>query len=319
MTTAEAHHTCAGHDGFRHEAFFYEDSDAFMAGVVPFIRDAVVAGEPVLVVLQAARIDALREALNGDADHVLFADMIEVGTNPARIIPAWQRFLDDHAAPGRRVRGVGEPIWAARSDAELAECQRHEALLNVAFGDPAFWLMCPYDTGSLPPEVIAEARRNHPILSDGTSSGVSTGFAGAEALAGPFDTPLPAPPAGAVRLAVDQAALREIRSLVAGYAGDAGMGADAATDLVLTVNELATNSVRHGRGKGTLLIWRDEGAVVCEVRDRGRIDDPLVGRVEPSSATEGGRGVWMANQLCELVQIRSFSDHTAVRVHKRLD
>ena len=139
---------------YRHEALFYDGADDFMEGVVPFIDDAVQAEEPILVVLSAAKIDRLREALGAAAEPVLFADMAEVGANPARIIPAWQEFLSGHGEPGRRMRGIGEPIWADRSPAELVECERHEALLNVAFADPSFWLLCPYDTGALAPEVI---------------------------------------------------------------------------------------------------------------------------------------------------------------------
>jgi anti-sigma regulatory factor (Ser/Thr protein kinase) len=318
MATAEAQHACDGRDGYRHEAFFYDGASDFMGGIVPFVRDAIAAEEPTLVVLAGPKIEALREALGGDAEQVLFADMAEVGANPARIIPAWQRFLDDHAADGRRTRGIGEPIWAGRTAAELVECERHEALLNIAFSEPSFWLLCPYDTGALPPEVIDEARRNHPYVSGRTTAGVSAAFPGAEAFADAFGRPLPEPPADAVRVLGTGAGFREIRHFVTRYAAQAGMAEDRAGDLALTVHELVANSVRHGGGDGTLLVWREADAVVCEVRDRGRFDDPLVGRVEPSSGTEGGRGLWMANQLCELVQIRSFSDGATVRVHKRI-
>lgn len=168
-------HAHTSHDaGYRHEALFYADADEFMAGTLQFLRDAVAADEPTLVVLAAPKIQALGEALNGEADQVSFADMAEVGTNPARIIPAWQQFLVEHGGKSRRLRGIGEPIWAERSAAELAECQRHEALLNVCFDDPDFWLLCPYDTTALDPEVIEEARRNHPFLSGRGVPEVST-------------------------------------------------------------------------------------------------------------------------------------------------
>ena len=77
------------------------------------------------------------------------------GSNPARIIPAWQDFLAAHAER-RSARCAGSASRSGRAGAptELAECQRHEALLNVAFADPAFWLLCPYDTAAL-----GEARR----------------------------------------------------------------------------------------------------------------------------------------------------------------
>ena len=120
---------------FRHEALLYDGEVGFLTGTLPFIRAGVAAGEPVLVVVSAARIGLLRSALGGNADRVAFADMADVGANPARII---------------RARGIGEPIWAGRSPAELVECQRHETLLNLAFaGVPAFWLLCPYDCEAL--------------------------------------------------------------------------------------------------------------------------------------------------------------------------
>jgi hypothetical protein len=78
------------------------------------------------VVVSAAKIGLLRSALGCDADRVAFADMADVGANPARIIPAWRDFVAGNDLDRRRARGIGEPIWAGRSPAELVECQRHE-------------------------------------------------------------------------------------------------------------------------------------------------------------------------------------------------
>src|SRR5664279_3844204 len=115
---------------FRHEALLYSGDDGFLAGTVPFLQRAIDEEQPALVVVSAARIDLLRSAFTASSDHVLFADMAAIGRNPARIIPVWRDFLDDHASDGSADRGVGEPIWPARTPAELVECQRHEALLN---------------------------------------------------------------------------------------------------------------------------------------------------------------------------------------------
>src|SRR3982074_3145381 len=100
---------------FRHEALLYSGWAEFVAGTVPFIRGGLELGEPVLVVESAAKIDMLRTALGRDADEVLFADMGEVGANPARIIPAWHDFVGRQASSGRRLRGIGEAIWEGRS------------------------------------------------------------------------------------------------------------------------------------------------------------------------------------------------------------
>ena len=91
-------------DGFRHEALLYAGDDGFLEATLPWIRDAVAGGEPILVVISAARIARLREELGADAEGVTFADMADVGTNPARIIPAWREFVDAHAGQGRRLR-----------------------------------------------------------------------------------------------------------------------------------------------------------------------------------------------------------------------
>ena len=307
----------ACHHSFRHEALFYDGDDDLLAGLVHFVRNGVEREEPTLVVLGAAKNDALRDALGADAHQVHFADMAEIGANPARIIPAWQDFLTGHAVPGRGLRGVGEPIWADRSAPELAECQRHEALLNVCFSDPDFWLLCPYDTATLDDDVLDEARRTHPFLTSTAGDLHRSAYPGADAIAAGFDSPLAAPPAGAVVAPVDAGRLPALRDLVGAFAGRAGLDAEAIEDVVFVAHELATNSVRHAGGAGTLRLWQEPGAVICEVEDAGCIDDPLAGRVEPGLDAECGRGLWLANHLCDLVQIRSTPHGTVVRVHKR--
>jgi hypothetical protein len=58
--------------------------------------------------------------------------------------------------------------------------------------------------------------------------------------------------------------------------------------------------------------------VICEISDAGSIADPLVGRENPPVDRLGGRGLWMANQLCDLVQVRSGAFGTVVRLHVHL-
>ena len=98
-------------------------------------------------------------------------------------------------------------------------------------------------------------------------------------------------------------------------AAAAGLDAARTADLVLAVDEVATNSLRHGGGRGTLRIWQDADALVCEVRDAGRIEDPLAGRVRPPLDRDGGRGLWLVNQLCDLVQLRTLPTGAVVRLH----
>jgi anti-sigma regulatory factor (Ser/Thr protein kinase) len=301
---------------FVHEALFYAGEADFVDRAASFIRDGMNADEAVLVMVNPAKIDLLRSVLDGEADPVQFADMAEVGRNPARIIPIWREFVERHARDGRRFRGIGEPIWAERSPEELVECERHESLVNLAFaGPPAWWLICPYDTEALEPSVLAEAARNHPLVLELDILRESTSFRDLDAVATPFDLPLPEPPGRPVVTTIRAGHLDAARRFVARHAGAQGLDRARTDDLVFAVNELATNSLLYAGGRRVLRMWPTHQEVVCEVRDDGQIDDPLVGRASPSPDWEGGFGLWLVNQLCDLVQIRSFETGSVVRLH----
>jgi anti-sigma regulatory factor (Ser/Thr protein kinase) len=307
------------HDaGFVHDALFYSGDADFVDRVAPFIADAVDAREPVLAAVSARKIDLLRRELGTDPDGVRFVDMAQLGRNPARILPAWREFVEEQSRSGRRFRGVGEPIWAARSASEVVECERHEALLNLAFADaPAWWLACPYDTGSLAGSVLEGAERNHPSLLDGTERRESATYRGLDDVARPFDDPLPEP-RGTVRehpFGPGAETLSAVRLRVGEATAAFGLDPSRGGDVILCVNEVVTNSVRHGGGAGVLRIWEEDSSLICEVVDAGHIDDPLAGRGRPPSDGGSGFGLWLANQLCDLVQIRSFPAGSVVRLH----
>jgi anti-sigma regulatory factor (Ser/Thr protein kinase) len=299
---------------FCHEALLYSGLDEFVERTGAFILDAVAASEPILVVVAKEKVDLLTEAIGGPTAGVQFADMDDVGANPARIIPAWYDFVARQPS-GIRFRGVGEPISAERSAEALVECQRHESLLNLAFaGATEWWLLCPYDTTSLDEAVIDEALASHPwVLSDGDHRPSGT-YRDLDAIAAPFAHPLsPAPrDAHTVHFGIED--LEDVRSVVDSFAHESGLDGRA-SDFMLAANEAATNSIRHGGGKGRLKVWRADGSVVCEVVDAGAFDVPLAGRRRPQPMQEGGFGVWLLHQLCDLVQVRSIEGGSVVRLH----
>jgi anti-sigma regulatory factor (Ser/Thr protein kinase) len=320
--TATLTGTVPGADSaFRHEALLYSGDDGFLAGTVPFLRQAVDADQPALVVVSAARIAMLRSALAGSGDHMFFADMASVGRNPARIIPAWREFLDRHATDGRLVRGIGEPVWPARTPAEVVECQRHEALLNVAFAKSSpWWLMCPYDVDALGPKVVDEAVRSHPFIREAAGeSTLSSDFRAEEMSSTHRSAPLTEPTRCLESFTFRAGQLALVRALAEARASQFGLTELQLDDLVLAVHEIAANSVRHGGGEGRFRLWREGRSLVAEISDRGIIDNPLVGREHPGASSERGRGLWIANQVCDLVQIRTYPTGSVVRLFISLD
>jgi hypothetical protein len=299
---------------YRHEAFFWRDPAEFIAQMVPFVEGGLADDEPVMLALIPEHENWLRDGLGRDADKVLFVDMVQLGGNPARIIPAWQEFLDANAGRRRPARGIGEPIWVGRRPEELLECQLHEALLNVAIEpELPFWLVCPYDATGLTAEVVEEAHRSHPvILEEGVYAGsaryrgrdhVDTMF-GAELanlneprLTAPFTPHTVGRLGGYIKLEL--------------YV--AGLNLDRAGELALAVQRLAEDSVQRQADHGEVRLWVQSHALVCEVADDSQVGDPLVGRRTPYE--EAHDGLWLANQVCDLVQTRSTATGTVVRVY----
>jgi anti-sigma regulatory factor (Ser/Thr protein kinase) len=298
---------------FSHSAVFYHGVEGIAECVAPFIAEGVARGEPVLVAELPDRVEALSDALGPDADAVTFIDMAEVGRNPACIIPAWIAFVAEFGGRGP-LRGVGEPIWAGRRPAELEECRLHESLLNVAFDNgPGWQLMCPYDADALPTAILEDAMRTHPVVeADGERPG---GYGGHRFALEEFASSLSPPPADAEEIAFTDGDLAGLRSIVRRLGDQAHLDTDVVDDLTLAAHELACNSIRHGGGRGVIRAWRDPAELVIELADAGRIHNMLVGREPAGRLAESGRGVWMANQLCDLVQVRSSDHGTTVRLH----
>ena len=111
--------------------------------------------------------------------------------------------------------------------------------------------------------------------------------------------------------------LGSMRHFVSAWAREEMLDGERRERLVLAVNELTTNSVRHGGGAGRLLVWRESDTLLCEVRDGGHMTEPLAGQWCPGPEALGGRGLWIVNQLCDLVQVRSSPGGSIVRAHMR--
>jgi len=293
---------------FRHQALLYATEADYLEGTLPFVREGLAADEPVMIAVPVARMAPLRESLGPEGRSVRWVDMAGIGGNPARVIPLWREFVARHDER-QRLRGIGEPIWPGRTEAEIAEGERHEALLNLAFADaPGLSILCPYDAGGLGPGVLDAAHASHPQIIQGATARESTGYRAPD---GTFEDPLSPPPEGAAAVPLQPVSAARVRSLVSRSAGQAGLGRSRSDDLVVAVTAAALGVTRDATG-ATLTTWEEGGTVACEIRSDVRIGDPLAGREWPPPAQ--AHGLWTANQLADLVQLRSHRWGTVVRV-----
>jgi anti-sigma regulatory factor (Ser/Thr protein kinase) len=304
-----------GVPGFRHAALLFVSAGELAAGVAGFVEAAARCGDPVLVACAGPSWDLLRPGLDGRGELLTWADMRGIGLNPGRLIDRIRLFCGQHR--GRVTWCVQEPAWPARTAAELREVIRHEALVNLALADVPVSVLCPYDV-RLGTGLIASVKRTHPeLVQDGRRRPSASYVPGT--VPGECDLPLSSPPAAAETLRYRDD-LAGVRDFAASRARRAGLPPWRVADLVLAVGELVANTLLHTGEPGTLTVWAAAREIICQVSDTGQITDPLAGRLKPDLVkARGGQGLWVVQQVCDLVEIRTGPAGTAVRLHMYLN
>jgi anti-sigma regulatory factor (Ser/Thr protein kinase) len=113
----------------------------------------------------------------------------------------------------------------------------------------------------------------------------------------------------------DRSQITAVRRAVGRCAAAHGLTGQRLDGFVLAVNEIVTNAVAHGGGRGRLRLWRAGGALTCEVADRGPgLPDESAGSTRPPPTALHGRGLWLARQLCDLVSVAAGPQGTTVRL-----
>lgn len=295
---------------FRHEALPYAGHAEFVTSCVSLVSAGLEADCRPLLLAEDAKLADLRDALGDSAEEVTFVATDEHGRNPNRLTTLLHSFQSSDG--GRRSLGISEPVPAGRSALARSEAQFGESVLNAAaLRSWALDVVCLYDSSALDVDVLDGMRRAHPVVRGEDANGTYDPGLADEL----FRTRPPPPPPGAPTMTVSGDGLGELRAFVRGFAAAQGLTRDRVEDLVLAANEIVTNSLRYGGGSGRVTLWREGSALACEVADRGHITDPLVGRLAPPPTASTGRGLWLANHLCDLVQIRSSPAGTVVRLY----
>lgn len=304
---------------FVHSALIYQSQQEYLDSVTRFVGDGLAAGEAVLVAVPSDKLALLRDAMGADGGlppDVQLVDITEAARNPSRFMAMEGAFVDDH--PGQRVRIVSQLAWPGRTGEELVACVEHEALVNGAMDGYEVTGLCLYDGSRLDDEVLADARATHPLLWRDGGLERSADYAPDAALRR-CNRPLPANP-GAVTYTVRKSTdLSPARSFAVDYAGWIGVSQDVIEDLQLVATELASNSLMYTDGACQLAFWRDDGYLVCEARDTGCFEDPLVGRLDPGPCGPASRGLYLVNAISDLVRTHTTSSGTTIQAYLRFD
>jgi anti-sigma regulatory factor (Ser/Thr protein kinase) len=285
---------------YRHVGYVMNDSEGVATVVAPFLRNALSAGEPVVIACSEPLATALVTALGG-TDGVQVAPVDPLAERPPNALAAIAALIDrDLPGDGRRLHLVTCP---GRPDADWSTWAQTEALLNHVLAERPVDHLCllsPSADGA-EPGADALARATHPWLL--TAEGVVANpdyRAPADLLREVQRTHLPDPlEATEPTLAmVDLDDMRALRRALNRVLADGPLSPDAAQDFVLAIDEVTANAAEHGIPPVDVKLWCTPERLLCAVTDRGTaFDDPLIGYGPAhGDMAVGGMGLWLARR-----------------------
>ncbi|GAA3449576.1 sensor histidine kinase [Dactylosporangium matsuzakiense] len=306
-----------------HQALVFDSAAQFLDAAVPFVTEGVRRRDSVIAVTTGENEALLREQIGADAEQITFLTLSDWYDSPGRTLNAHHRRIDALSGTTGILRVLGEPVWNGLDPLETSEWGRYESVMNVALAGARAWIMCGYDSRSLPAAIVDDARRTHPALAVGARSEVSNAYADPASYHAERNGPLLDRPALGVERLHDFIEMAAVRKFVADHAVRLGLPPDRLDDFTLAVNEIATNAIRHGAGRGEVWLWATDHRVICEISDAGggpRSEDLSNGffgflRTDPQAGR--GHGLWIARQICDLLEMRTGESGTTVRLHMR--
>lgn len=300
-----------------HPALVYAGIDEFLDTLVPFIREGLERDEPVFAAIGREEVDALGREL-GRHSGATVADTRAWHPHPASRLRAFHAFVSDRLASGARaIKLIGEPAWEGRVEYDR-EWARYESVLNSVLAPFPVTLVCTYPSDRLDASIVSSAQLTHPSVRDEAGSRASGGYVQPDELLSRWTPPIDEPPPGArtIRPADD---LHSARRFVREHASEAGVPADRLGEVALAATEVIGNAIEHGDGDPIVRTWATADEFVTQVEDRGPgAIDPLAGYRPPTDpGGEDGRGLWIARQVVDLLEIASTGSGTIVRLHVR--
>lgn len=290
------------------------ERDGAVDGVVAAALDH---GDPLLLIVDDDEATRLRRQHGAGLAGATFVPVAEYYSQPAWALARFRHEVEAGTADGATMRVVAQPRWWDRPARERDAWLSVEAVANAAFSSAPLEVLCAYDE-TAPPEVVDGARHTHPeVVVDGHPRRNPSYTDPALYCTRHRGGPLPRLPAPVEEHRFNGATLAALRRAVAAWGAAGGLPPARVSEVVLAVHEVATNSVRHGGGSGTLRLAATGRSLLAEVEDAGVITAPFAGLLPPPRTGHGGYGLWLVHQLVELVEIRSGPTGSTVRLHVR--
>jgi anti-sigma regulatory factor (Ser/Thr protein kinase) len=275
-----------------------------------------------LVALSDDSTRIVRRELRSDADRLEWGDACAFSRNLDADHDHLLSFLARSKRAGRRIHVFAEPTRPDGVDVSAVDraltCADYEARCHQLSSTYGCEVTCLWDLRCHPALTVENARRLHSRELKPTGLEIDAGsvdpqqyLAGSGARSRPLDASVYR------RVTISEpGSLVGLRTTLDEWSRRRGMSYAAAKDLVLAVNEIATNGLVHGRPPVEVWAWSSGRALVVQVEDRGARAIPAnAGARPPADPGRGGSGLWLARQLCSAFQTHSGQGRTSVRLY----
>lgn len=320
MTSTTGPAASTSPDPFRHLAVVHRGVDELVDILAPLLRAAVTGGDLVWAAVDDATREAIERRLGAAASGFVFGEPGQPYSYSAQTTAARRAgrlrdaigddraalILSDAAIVGGPEPGLSAPDFWSVVDASC----------NLALSGLPVTLICLCDSERMSEATVRYHYWNHPeLLVDATTSANPRYRSPAEVLASTPEPPAPAlGPPSRKELFANSMALRGLRASARLRGLEAGLDRARIDGLVVAVCELASNSIEHGPGHGTLSWWISPGRVVAQIDDEGHMNSITPGLRRPDTRSVRGRGVWLARQLCDILHLWTSVDGTHARL-----
>lgn len=308
---------------FLHSALVIDSDQSVRQVLAPAVREALADADEVFMVVSEDTGRLVREELGAAAGPLEWADTSTFYQRLGFAYEACRGFLAAAHNAGRRIRVFAEPEVAGQSGDpgavdRTAAYLPYEAMCNETYAGYGGEVTCVWDARRHSAMIMDNVRsvHSHEILAGGREP--SPGYTRArEYLAGRDEVALPLPVRvdwSAGLMTVD--GLPSLRRELRDWARQHGFAGSAVSDVLLAVNEVATNGVLHGQPPVEVYAWHHRDTLIVQVDDCGGTPIPAAAGYEPPVPDrDTSRGMWLARQLADVVQTHTAGDQTSVRLY----
>ncbi|MDQ3898892.1 MAG: ATP-binding protein, partial [Actinomycetota bacterium] len=201
------------------------------------------------------------------------------------------------------------------SPVRLSQYLRYVSMACEIYRTYEYPMLFLWDERRYSPEVLVHVRAVHPRLLGGDGMIINTEYREPIDYLTANATPAPAAP-GDLDLDVhlDSAdGLAELRRCLRSWGATTELSDGDTDDIVIAVDEIATNALEHGQPPARVRGWSTADAVFVRVDDHGRTGIPATtGYVRPPTDARRGRGIWMARHLADVLTTHNGPTGTTV-------